>query len=137
VECLQRNPLEAKQEFPSIGTAIGLGRLLLLIEKIQDKLLIPQQPTLHLILPMSKDQHILSLLLANELQSNKLCTDILLQGSMKSMMRKANKMGAKFVLILGEDEQKTENVTIKNMLTGKSETIKQTNVVNFLKNKKA
>ena len=83
---------------------------------------------------MSEKQQNLALLLAYELQSNNLCTDILLEGSLKSMMRKSNKMGTKFVLILGEDEQKNSTVSIKNMQTGESETIKQAEAVGFLKN---
>ena len=126
--------VETKDECPSIGLAIGMGRLLLLVEKNQDKLTIPHAPALHLILPMTKEQQNLALLLAQELQSKKLCTDVLLEGaSMKSMMRKANKMLAKYVLILGEEEQKNNTVTIKNMMNGESKTVKQTETFSSLK----
>ena len=125
--------LEADEDYPSIGTAIGLERLTLLVEENQNKLSIPQKQALHLIIPMSKKQEILVLLLSEELISNNLCSDILLATqSIKSAMRKANKMGAKYVLILGEDEQKNETVSIKNMTTGKSEIIKQAQAVKFL-----
>jgi len=42
-------------------------------------------------------------------------------------------MGAKHVLILGESEQKEGTVTVKNMQSGKSEILKQAEVVRFLK----
>ncbi|MCK4650616.1 histidine--tRNA ligase [Candidatus Babeliales bacterium] len=127
----------SKENYPSVGTGIGLGRLLLLVQKIEKQLTIPQPKTLHLILPMSQDQQSLALLLSDELQSNDLCTDVLLEGaSLKNMMRKANKMGTKYVLILGEDEQKNNTVSIKNMQTGKSTIIKQNQVINYLHNKK-
>jgi len=128
--------LEAKEGIPSIGVAIGIGRLLLLVEKNVDKLSLPQEPALHLIIPMTRQQQNLTLLLAYELQSNNLCTDVLLEtGSMKSLMRKANKMAAKYVLILGEEELKNNTVSVKNMQTGKSEIIKQNQITSYLKGK--
>jgi len=126
--------LEAKEEYPSIGVAIGIGRLLILTEKYQNLLTIPQESALHIILPMSEKQHELALLLAYELQSNNLCTDILLEGaSMTNMMKRTNKMGAKFVLILGDEEQTNGTVSIKNMQTGDSKTIKQSEAATILK----
>ena len=123
----------AKESFPSIGAAIGLGRLLLLTEKYIDKLNIKQNPALYLILPMSEKQHDPSLLLANELHMNNFCVDVLLEGaSIKSMMRKANKLGAKKVLILGDDEQMNSTVTVKDMQTGDSKVVKQTDITTIL-----
>lgn len=123
----------SKENFHSVGAAIGLGRLLLIVEQNIDKLNITQRPALYLILPMSEQQYDLALLLANELHFNNFCTDVLLEGaSIKNMMRKANKMGAKKVLILGQDEQDNNTVTIKNMQTGESEVVKQSEVINTL-----
>lgn len=126
--------LGAKEEFPSIGAAIGLGRLLMLVEKNQEKLAIPQDQILHIILPIGKEQEHLALLLSSELQSNNLCTDVLIEkASMTNKMKKANKMGAKFVLIIGDDEQKNGTVSVKNMQSGERKIIKQSEVVGFLK----
>jgi histidyl-tRNA synthetase len=123
----------SKENFPSIGAAIGLGRLLLLLEINKDRLSIDQDAALYLILPMSEKQHDLSLLLANQLHLKSLVVDVLLEGaSIKSMMRKANKMGAKKVLIIGDDEQNSGTVTVKNMQTGESKVVKQTEVINEL-----
>ena len=44
-------------------------------------------------------------------------------------------MGAKYVLLLGKDEQETNSVTIKDMQTGKSSTVKQAETISFLKRK--
>ncbi len=122
----------AKNDFPSVGAAIGLGRLLLLVENNKHKLNIPENQPLYLILPMEKEQHNLALLLADELQSNKFCVDVLFEGNIKNMMKKANKIGAKKVLIIGQDEQDTNTVTIKNMLTGESIKVKQGDVIKSL-----
>lgn len=126
--------LDQKEDYPSIGCAMGVGRLLMLVEKNLNKLSMPQEKALNLILPMSQEQQELAMLLSYELQSNNLCTDIIFNtASMTNMMKKANKMGAKYVLILGEAEQKDGTVAVKNMQNGKSETIKQVDVVAYLK----
>ena len=125
---------EEKNEIPSIGCAIGMGRLLMLVEKNQSNLQIPQYPPLTVILPMSEQQQELALLLAYNLQSNDICVDVLLENaSVTNMMKKANKLGAKFVLILGEEEQEKGTVSVKNMQTGQSEIVRQAEILSVLK----
>jgi histidyl-tRNA synthetase len=122
------------QDQPSVGVGIGMERLMLLLEHNIDVLPVPQPPALHLILPMETAQKTLALLMADELQSKGLCVDVLVDGdSMKSMMRKANKLGAKYCLILGSQEQADRTVTVKNMVTGDSVVVPQVNVVEYLK----
>ncbi|MFC1841998.1 histidine--tRNA ligase, partial [Candidatus Dependentiae bacterium] len=126
--------LGGRVDQPSIGAAIGIDRLLLLLSEIKETLVLPQEPPLHVILPIEKKQQILALLLGDTLQNAGLCVDMLLAGdSIKSMMRKANKMGAKYALILGPQEQQEKKVTVKNMINGESECILQVDLVNYLK----
>lgn len=126
--------LGGAQDQPSCGAAMGIERIMLLLEPMMDKLPLPQAPALQVILPLSKEQQILALLLADTLQAAGLCVDVMLEGdSIKSMMRKANKMGAAHCLLLGSDEQATRTVTVKNMMTGTEERIAQTEAVAYLK----
>ena len=126
--------LGGKLDQPSIGAAMGIERLILLLEPMRDSLPLPQQPALHVVLPMGKEQITLALLLADTLQAANLCTDIMLEGdSIKNMMRKANKLGAAYVLILGDQEQENKTVTVKNMVTGAEERIAQIDLVKYLK----
>ncbi len=126
--------LGGKEDQPSLGAAIGLERLLLLLEPFKDQLPLEKLPALQVIMPLTSSQHSLALLLADDLQAQHLCVDILLAGdSLKSMMRKANKMGATYALILGEEEQKTRTVTIKNMTTGHEERVAQIDTASFVK----
>jgi len=125
--------LGAKEDYPSVGAAIGLERLMLLLELVQDKLAIPKPPILHTIIPMSTEQHSLALMLADTLREAELCVDILFDGSVKSMFRKASKCGAAYVLVLGETEQQSNTVTIKDMVTGDEQLVPQSDVVSFLK----
>ncbi len=124
----------AKEDYESIGAAMGIERLLLLLEPRQSQLTLAQQPILHVIMPLSEQQDALALLLANTLQYRKLATDIIFEkASMTNMLKKANRTGAKYVLVLGDEEQKNGTVTIKNMITGHTEVVKQTEVANALK----
>lgn len=122
-----------KEDQPSLGASIGIERALLLLERIKDKLSLPVLPALYAILPLTAEQYHLAVLLADELQARDLCTDILLDGdSLKSMMRKVNKMGAKYALLIGPDEQKEKKVTVKNMITGAEEKVLQRDLAQFL-----
>jgi histidyl-tRNA synthetase len=125
--------LGARNPIPSIGVGIGLGRLLLLTEEVKEQLPIPQKPFLSAILPLSMEQHNLALLLANKLSSSRIATEVLFESSIGKKMKKANHLGAKFAIVIGEDEQKDGTVSIKNMLTGESETIKQVDLLSYLK----
>ena len=126
--------LGAKHDVPCVGASIGLERLLLLLEPMIDKLALPQEPPLTIIIPLSAEQQSLALLLADELQAQNICVDVFVdEESIKTMMRKANKMGAAYVLIIGPDEQAQRKVTVKKMVTGQEEKIDQTAVVSYLK----
>jgi histidyl-tRNA synthetase len=123
-----------KEDQPSIGAAIGLERLMLILEPYKAVLPLPSSPTLYVIIPMSQAQEACALLLADELQAHDLATELLLEGdSMKSMMRKANKLGAAYCLIIGENELQTKEVTVKNMITGTESRMPQVELVAYLK----
>jgi len=126
--------LGGREDQPSLGAAIGIERLLMLVEQFKQNLNMPPEPALYAILPLSKQQEQLALLLADELQAEGLCTDIVLDSdSVKSSMRKANKMGATYALLVGEEEQKNHQVTVKNMTTGAEEKIAQSALVSHFK----
>lgn len=124
----------AKEDQPSIGAAIGIERIVLILEQIANKLVLDELPSLNLILPLGKEQQALGLLLADELQAHNVCTDILLEGdSVKSMMRKAGKLAAKYVILIGQEEQETKTVTVKNMIKGSQEKVAQVDLIKYLK----
>ena len=50
---------------------------------------------------------------------------------MKSQLRDANKLGAKFALILGETEIKDNTIAFKDLGKGIQKTILQSEVINF------
>lgn len=127
-----------KEEIPSLGAGIGIDRVLLLLEQIQDRIILPKAPALHVIIPLDcdKEQESLALLIADELQAYDLKTDIILEkGSIKSKMRKADKMNARFVLLIGSEEQKNNFITVKDMLLKTERTIKKSSIVSYFREK--
>ncbi|MFA6066405.1 MAG: histidine--tRNA ligase [Candidatus Babeliaceae bacterium] len=125
--------LGAKKPLPSLGAAIGIERILLMLEKNKDKLTLPVQKSLLAILPFSQDQHMVALLLADQLQLHGKTVEVMLDNdSVKSMMRAANKKGVAYCLLIGPDEQAAKTVTLKNMITGDERRVNQSDVVKEL-----
>ena len=126
--------LGEKDPLPSLGAAFGIERVLMLLEQNLDRLSIPQKPALQMIMPMSVNEQPLALLCADALRTNNICCDVILDvASMKSMMRKADKANAQHVLIIGEDELKSNTITVKNMMTGQETKVKQGDLVKFFR----
>lgn len=127
--------LGSKTAVPAIGAAFGVDRVLLILESLQNQLLLPQKAALNLIIPLSPAQNMLALLVAQNLSQHHIANDIILEdeSSMKSKMRKANKMGAVNCILIGENEQATHSVTLKNMVTSQEQLVKQFDLASYLK----
>ncbi len=122
-----------KQDEPAVGAAIGVERLLVMLEQIKDRLPLFQPPALHVVIPLGPAQIPLALMIADQLLAYGLAVEPLLDGdSIKSMMRKANKMGAAYAIILGDEEQQANEATLKNMTTGESVRVAQSALVTVL-----
>lgn len=97
------------------------------------KLTLPSAPTLHVVIPLNQAQNTLALLLATMLHTHGRCVDVLLNNATTQLnLDLANTMHAKFLLLLGEDEQKNGDVTLKNIHNGTVETIKQTHIFEYI-----
>lgn len=111
---------------PAFGCAIGVERLLLLIEETAVKLS-EKTATQLVIAVMDKKNYLYGMNLQNKLLSDEFVKNgantykvslINEQTSLKSQMKKADKFNADYVLIIGESERNENSVTIKNMKTG-------------------
>lgn len=126
--------LGAKVDQPSFGAAIGIDRLLLLLEQVESTLSFTKVNPLYVILPFEEKQHPLALHIADALRRASLTVHILTEGSLKSMMKKANTLGARGALLLGEQEQNDGTITYKDMILGTQQTVQQTKLIDMLKN---
>lgn len=126
--------LSGKRNEPAIGAAIGMERLLMLLEPIQERLSLPKKKTLCVFAPLAKEQHMLAQFLADELRQSNLVAEVLFdENSIKNMMKKADKLKADMVVLIGSDEQAEHSVTVKKMASGIQEKIKQTELVSWIK----
>jgi len=114
----------------AIGFAFGIERLLL-VSKYQS-------------IKVSKSNlvYIISLGEAAKRQGLKLLDDLRKAGiasdtdyedkSLKGALRRANDLSARLVLIIGEDELKKGVVTLKDMVSGEQQEVKQDELVNYV-----
>ena len=107
---------------PGIGFAIGLERTMIALEK---QGILPKIDTSVqvFVAPIAEGAREAAFKLVYELRQNNIIADMDHMGrSLKSQMRYANKYPAKYVAVIGEDELKSGQVTIKNMATGEQQT---------------
>ena len=111
-------------ELSGIGFGIGVDRCVLACES--EGISLPSTFTLDLfIVPMSIQTKAQSLLLAERLRESGLKVDIAYgDRSLKGGMKAADKSGARFSIVIGEDELASDLATLKNMKTGDGSSIK-------------
>lgn len=106
------------QPTPALGFGMGLERLILVMEKLGVKFMDPVTPDIY-IAPMGDKAQLFASKLAAELRDAGYKADYDIVGrGLKPQMRYADKVGAKFVVVLGDNELETGDVKIKNMRTG-------------------
>lgn len=126
--------LGEKEAVPSLGAALGIERVLMVMEHYHDKLAMPHKPAVQAIIPFSHKQHSLALLCAETLRRNGICCEVILADvSLKSLMRKAHKLHAQHVLLIGDDEQENNYITVKNMVNGTEDKVSHNELIAFFK----
>lgn len=104
---------------PAIGFAMGVERLLLLMETLGKTSVLEPSPALYIIAVGDEAlQH--ALVLAESLRQvvSPLHVEVnTAGGSFKSQFKKADKSGARLALILGADEMQQQTIGIKNLRT--------------------
>lgn len=116
----------------AIGFALGMERILL---AIKEKIKIPDSLDVFIV-ALDKETYEKSFVLLNKLRCENISCDIdYEQSSLKSQLRSANKAGAKFVIIIGEEEVRTDTVSLKEMSSGKQEKISSDQIIEELRNR--
>lgn len=116
-------------ELGAIGFAFGIERLLLI--RRQENTCLPagredrrQDKKLVYIAGLGEEAKIQAMLILAQLRNSGIICDTDYESkSLKGIMRKANDLGAKYMLIIGDDELKKSIVTFKNMSTGEQKEI--------------
>lgn len=106
-------------DIPGIGFAIGIERLLLILPDEP----LPLGPSLF-IAALGEGPQREAFGLSYKLNQAGVKTMIDYEGrSLKAQMRRADKFGARYVLIIGEDEQRTGQAILRDMAEGKQDEI--------------
>jgi histidyl-tRNA synthetase len=116
---------------PGVGFGMGLERMLLASEKGEKPIKTGGEIDLFIVAPKAKDGQAedadlqaRTLDLARRVRKRGLTCDFdPLQRSMKAQMKQADRMNARFVVILGEEELRTNSVAVRSMRDGWQKTV--------------
>ena len=114
------------QDLPAIGCAAGIERLMLL-SNLETKTPRPVS-----IIYVTENEQNEALKLALNLRNSGIYAEIIFGGNMKKQMRKATASNSGFVVIIGEEELKTKQFTVKNFDLGTEEKVATNNLVKYL-----
>ncbi|GAA3258939.1 hypothetical protein GCM10020258_20420 [Sphingomonas yabuuchiae] len=100
-----------------VGWAAGVERLAMLLDE-------PEKPGIDaVVVPMGAAAELRATGLVAELRRADVATDMAFRGNMKRRMAKANDQGARYALILGDDELANGQVQVKALKTGEQATV--------------
>lgn len=100
---------------PAIGFALGIERLILLLDELKAFPELEHHPDVYLI-TVGEAANLKSFKLLNELRQQNIKTSTSYgEASFKNQFKKADKSGAKLALIIGEDELKNNCISIKHL----------------------
>jgi len=109
------------KDTPAVGFAMGIERLLLILEQIGNTVL---EEKSEIMIISSDEKHLGFAIKVSEIIRNKLgksCLMDLSRRSMKSQLREANKLGVKYALIIGDEEAANNSITVKYMQENKEQ----------------
>lgn len=124
--------LPAGRQVPAVGGSIGIDRLLAALEELE--LLKYDLVSDVLVCNLAEDLEEKYLQIAKDLRAAGLKTDFYYESAkLDKQLKYANKKNINFAVIIGPDEAKKAEATVKNLKTGKQERVKQGDLVRALK----
>ncbi|HKL77680.1 MAG TPA: histidine--tRNA ligase [Gammaproteobacteria bacterium] len=114
---------------PAVGFALGIERLLALMDSER----VPQSQPAVFVAPLDPAVETSAMALAESLRDLGLsawyhCGG----GSLKSQLKKADRSGARFALVIGEEEQADGTVLVRDLLEGDQQRVTQAEVGDFV-----
>jgi histidyl-tRNA synthetase len=114
---------------PAVGFAAGIERILLLLDSNKTN----QKPLDVYFVYSGEAAFKKSIKLLLKLRKNNISADMDPEFSgFKSQFKKADRENAGFTVIIGEDEVKNKNITIKNMASGDQEKIDEEKIIEYI-----
>ncbi len=102
---------------PAVGWAAGIERLAMMIER-------PQAVAMDAVLvPLGPQAETAAIRILAELRRVGISSDMAFRGNMKRRMAKANESGARFAIILGDDELVRDEASVKDLVSGEQKAL--------------
>ena len=119
------------KKLPGVGVSIGLTRLFYQLVEAGIIKIDNVSPSKLIILPMTENyKYVYDI--NNLLRSYGVNTDICyLNKGFKQKMKYANKMGNKYIVIIGDNEVENNTIVLKNMISGEQVELGKDNLVNI------
>ncbi len=121
-------------DFPATGSSFGLERIITVMEELN---ITPSLSTIteSLVTVFSPEMQKDSLQIATELRSAGIKTEVYFKhDKLKKQLAYASNKGIPFTIIMGPDEQKDNNVTLRNMVKGNQKSVSRDELVYTIKN---
>ena len=116
-----------------IGFALSIERLLLALEEEGIELDIEENFDLFIV-TMGEEADRYAVKLLNDLRKNDVKADKdYLNRKIKGQMKQADRLNAKYTIVIGDQELENNSIAIKNMTTGESENIQLDQLINYFK----
>ena len=118
---------------PAVGFATGIERLVLNLKK-QDVAIPNSPPSTVFVAYLGKEAKNEAMKLTSRLRKSGISAIASLsERSLKAQLKQANVSGARYALIIGEDEVKSKTVVLRNMAKGEQQTIPIDNLAEALR----
>ena len=120
---------------PAVGFAVGIERLLMLMENVKADIPEEQKPTVYFA-GMDDACRKKAFELCAKLRKNGVIAEIdHMERSIKAQFKYADKLGAKYVAVIGGNELENGVMNVKSMATGESESVAFSDVEVYFSNK--
>lgn len=116
-------------EIPGVGWAAGIERMLALM----DDAAFPPPASCVAVIPVGETTADAAWKLAQDLREAGIAVDMSYRGNVGKRMKRADKIGAGYAVMLGEDELKAHAVALKNLATGEQKIVPQAELITLLK----
>ncbi len=126
--------LGSEKPVPAVGFASGMERLIMTMEKYQlFDAAKPVSPTV-MIVAQSESARRWAIGAAQLFRREGIATEVdVLRRSMKSQLREANRLGAKYAVIAGEQELQSGHFQLKNLVTGEQHALLLSEILEHIK----
>ena len=124
--------IDEKQDIPSAGFGMGIERIIYFLEKEGVELEEESKPSLYVGI-MGSEAKVKAYGIVNDLRNKGFIVETdYLDRSVKAQMKYANKIEAKFSVVIGENELESGEVSLKNMENGETNTVKIDEIDKYL-----